>query len=239
MVIGSVACSLNILQIIIILERYFSTDIVHLKFVGHNFKVSYRHITCRRNACTCTACTVEYLHSAFAISRQAEVSMPRNQILLWRVQVLETPFGVLLRFIYDFISHYNYYYNVTLTRMTASSLPCWFFILVGPLIAGFLDAALMLRLWSAPLISARFYSLPPWNRVLAPGIENTLSKGNFSSVVQVVVTGITFVYNRCSDNIYLPSRCLNPCGGGVEYLHRDPASRKRRRNGAKKGRAIA
>jgi hypothetical protein len=32
---------------------------------------------------------------------------------------------------------------------------------------------------------------------------------------------------------------INPCGGGVEYLHRDPASRKRRRNGAKKGRAIA
>jgi hypothetical protein len=30
-----------------------------------------------------------------------------------------------------------------------------------------------------------------------------------------------------------------PCGGGVEYLHRDPASRKRRRNGTKKGRAIA
>jgi hypothetical protein len=27
---------------------------------------------------------------------------------------------------------------------------------------------------------------------------------------------------------------VNPCGGGVEYLHRDPASRKRRRNGAKK-----
>jgi hypothetical protein len=32
---------------------------------------------------------------------------------------------------------------------------------------------------------------------------------------------------------------VNTCGGGVEYLHRDPASRKRRRNGAKKGRAIA
>jgi hypothetical protein len=31
----------------------------------------------------------------------------------------------------------------------------------------------------------------------------------------------------------------NPCGGGIEYLHRDPASRKRRRNGAKKGRALA
>jgi hypothetical protein len=27
---------------------------------------------------------------------------------------------------------------------------------------------------------------------------------------------------------------FNPCGGGVEYLHRDPASRKRRRNGTKK-----
>jgi hypothetical protein len=35
------------------------------------------------------------------------------------------------------------------------------------------------------------------------------------------------------------SHCLNPCEGGVEYLHRDPASRKRRRNEAKKGSAIA
>jgi hypothetical protein len=35
------------------------------------------------------------------------------------------------------------------------------------------------------------------------------------------------------------SNCVNPCGGGVEYLHREPASRKRRRNGTKKGRAIA
>jgi hypothetical protein len=35
------------------------------------------------------------------------------------------------------------------------------------------------------------------------------------------------------------SRLPNPCGGGVEYLHREPASRKRRRNGTKKGRAIA
>jgi hypothetical protein len=31
----------------------------------------------------------------------------------------------------------------------------------------------------------------------------------------------------------------HPCGGGVKYLHRDPASRKRQRNGTKKGRAIA
>jgi hypothetical protein len=33
--------------------------------------------------------------------------------------ILETPFGLLLRFIYDFTSrHYNYFYNVR------SSLPC-------------------------------------------------------------------------------------------------------------------
>jgi hypothetical protein len=31
----------------------------------------------------------------------------------------------------------------------------------------------------------------------------------------------------------------HPCEGGVEYLHRDPANRKRRRNGTKKSRAIA
>jgi hypothetical protein len=38
---------------------------------------------------------------------------------------------------------------------------------------------------------------------------------------------------------FIKNLLANPCGGGVEYLHRDPASRKRRRNGAKKGRAIA
>jgi hypothetical protein len=48
---------------------------------------------------------------------------------------------------------------------------------------------------------------PPWNRMLAPRIGDTLSKGNFSSVVQVVVTGITFVNIRCSDSNYLPSPC--------------------------------
>jgi hypothetical protein len=153
---------------------------------------------------------------------------------MWRVGVLETPFGLLLSFTYDFTSrHYNYFYNVR------SSLPCWFFILVGPLIAGFLVAALILglsdltlRLWSAPfdllwcwvsdlpwflcpdvasLIGSfnllLFYSLPPWNRVLALRIEDTLLKGNFFSVVQVV-TGTTSVNIRCSDNNCLPSRCL-------------------------------
>jgi hypothetical protein len=32
---------------------------------------------------------------------------------------------------------------------------------------------------------------------------------------------------------------VNLCGGGVEYLHREPASHKRRRNGTKKGHAVA
>jgi hypothetical protein len=36
-------------------------------------------------------------------------------------------------------------------------------------------------LWSVRL-SPRFYFLPPWNRVLAPQIKDTLSKGYFSSV---------------------------------------------------------
>jgi hypothetical protein len=35
-----------------------------------------------------------------------------------------------------------------------SSLPCWFFILVGPLIAGFLVAALIWLLWSPPDVAS-------------------------------------------------------------------------------------
>jgi hypothetical protein len=72
---------------------------------------------------------------------------------MWRIWVLETPFGLLLRFIYDSTSrHYNYSYSVR------SSLPCWFFILVGPLIAGFLVAALISLLWSA--LTLRLWSVP-------------------------------------------------------------------------------
>jgi hypothetical protein len=33
------------------------------------------------------------------------------------------------------------------------------------------------------------------------------------------------------DFIALNSKMTHPCGGGVEYLHRDPASRRRRRKG--------
>jgi hypothetical protein len=47
-----------------------------------------------------------------------------------------------------------------------------------------------------------------------------------------------FSNNNCNIIPHL-SIYVNPCGGGVEYLHREPASRKRRRNGTKKGRAIA
>jgi hypothetical protein len=81
-------------------------------------------------------------------------------IVTW--SVLETSFGFLLRFIFDFTNrHYNYFYNVR------SSLPCWFLVLVGSLIAGFLVAALIwllwspltLRLWSTPLISFDVASL--------------------------------------------------------------------------------
>jgi hypothetical protein len=36
----------------------------------------------------------------------------------------------------------------------------------------------------------------------------------------------SYKYNRSN----MPS-CDSPCGGGVEYLHRDPASRRRRRKG--------
>jgi hypothetical protein len=77
---------------------------------------------------------------------------------------------------------------------------------------------LLLHLWSTPLICSfglcpcvsdlpSFYSSPPWNRVLAPRIEDTLSKGYFSSLGQVVM-GITSVNIRCSDNSCSPSRCL-------------------------------
>jgi hypothetical protein len=52
-------------------------------------------------------------------------------------------------FYYDFTSHhYNFFYNVR------SSLPGWFFILIGPLIAGFLVAALIWFLWSAPDVAS-------------------------------------------------------------------------------------
>jgi hypothetical protein len=94
---------------------------------------------------------------------------------MWRVRVLETPFGLLLRFIYDFTSrHYNYLYNVTLFTSLLIlylgwSSDCW---LLGccsnltPLISSWhfisdrlLWSALTLRLWAAPLICSDVASL--------------------------------------------------------------------------------
>jgi hypothetical protein len=128
--------------------------------------------------------------------------------------VLETAFRLLLRFIYNFTSrHYNYFYNVTWTRLTTSSLPGWFLVLrCWSDLTPRLWLALIPLLWRCIsdrlLRSAPFYCSPLWNRVLAPQIENTLSKCNFSPVVQVVATGITFVNIRCSGSNCLPSRCL-------------------------------
>jgi hypothetical protein len=100
--------------------------------------------------------------------------------------VQETPFGLLICFITtSLVVTKKFCYNVR------SSLLCWVFILVGPLIVGFLVAALIWFLWSpllfcvSDLILLGFYSLPPWNRALAPRIEDTLSKGNFSSSTQL------------------------------------------------------
>jgi hypothetical protein len=46
-------------------------------------------------------------------------------------------------------------------------------------------------------------------------------------------------FEKCIQANMVSSDYQYPCGGGVEYLHRDPAGRKRQRNGTKKGRAIA
>jgi hypothetical protein len=79
--------------------------------------------------------------------------------------VLEAPFGLLLRFIYDFTSrHYNYFYNVARTRLTASSLPCCFLVLRC-------WSDLTFRLWSAPWIfclTCLSLSLMLWPTVSRP-----------------------------------------------------------------------
>jgi hypothetical protein len=57
-----------------------------------------------------------------------------------------------------------------------------------------------------------------------------------SSIVYLKTYRLNYVQDVQDTSLSL---LTNPCGGGVEYLHREPASRKRRRNGTKKGRAIA
>jgi hypothetical protein len=114
-------------------------------------------------------------------------------------------------FCYDFTSrHYNLYlqcalFTSVLTLYLGWSSDCW--------LLGCCSDTLTLRLWEIPLISSDrvlwsplicawycvsgfiflgFYALPPWNRVLAPRIEDILPKGYFPSSAQrwLVLLGI-------------------------------------------------
>jgi hypothetical protein len=70
------------------------------------------------------------------------------------------------------------------------------------------------------------------------GLQNTVLVGQklwrktiFPHQNDLIVFGISHFFGAT-----VP---FHPCGGGVEYLHHEPASRKRRRNGTKNDRAIA
>jgi hypothetical protein len=102
-------------------ERQIWTTVVSYRSYSQNERLG----KCRKHTVTCTGFVTNSDHQ------------------MWRVGVLETPFGLLLRFIYDFTSHhYNHFYNVTRTRLTASALPCWFFL--GWLVLGLLASWLLL-----------------------------------------------------------------------------------------------
>jgi hypothetical protein len=74
--------------------------------------------------------------------------------------------------------------------------------------------------------------------IYSPEIKDT--NINFQHINNSIGMNCSREPNSTSETYEIPNHAPeNPCGGGVEYLHRDPASRKRRRNGAKKGRAIA
>jgi hypothetical protein len=114
--------------------------------------------------------------------------------------------GLLLWFIYDSTSHHYNFYNFfsqcalftsVLILYLGWSSDCWLlggcsnlFLWSPPDIASLIrsyDLPLTLHLWPVPLICfylPGFYSLPPWSRVLAPQIEDTLLKGYFSSATQ-------------------------------------------------------
>jgi hypothetical protein len=60
------------------------------------------------------------------------------------------------------------------------------------------------------------------NGCVTRNIRVTVGSGVFCAVrAEVIYRGPSVITGYTED----------PCGGGVEYLHRDPASRKRRRNG--------
>jgi hypothetical protein len=126
--------------------------------------------------------------------------------------VLETPFRLLLRFIYDFNScHYNYFYNVTRTRLTAYSLPCSFFSFAADLI-WLLGSGLHLtfRLWLAllPLIWCFVSDRPLLSAFLKVKVTLRLT------VSQSVSPG-------ANDHIYITIWQLRSCFCGSPSLTRE------------------
>jgi hypothetical protein len=65
--------------------------------------------------------------------------------------------------------------------------------------------------------------------------NNEKSKENQLQIYyRLMIFEISSDHNLMSVNFPMDSNVTaNPCGGGVEYLYRDPASRKKRRNGTK------
>jgi hypothetical protein len=59
-------------------------------------------------------------------------------------------------------------------------------------------------------------------------------ENNKSDKIIIIIIIIYFSLNDALSNSDRIVSKYYPCGGGVEYLHREPASRKRRRNGTKK-----
>jgi hypothetical protein len=57
---------------------------------------------------------------------------------------------------------------------------------------------------------------------------------NTHAIIELLLETGYFLCGPCRDVIItrtVGAMNSDPCGGGVEYLHRDPASRRRRRNG--------
>jgi hypothetical protein len=115
---------------------------------------------------------------------------PLLNIKIWRARVLETPFGLLLRFITALLVVTTITFTMCALHFRVDSLSwlvLWLlasWLLLWPSDIASLSSFFDL-LWSTPVfILLGFYFLPPWNRVLAPQMEDTMSKGYFSSSTQ-------------------------------------------------------
>jgi hypothetical protein len=66
-------------------------------------------------------------------------------------------------------------------------------------------------------------------------VNTTIKEAMFSIWLAYIHCWATDVFSVGPPRDYISNPVVNqesaPCGGGVEYLHRDPASRKRRRKG--------